>query len=318
MAGMLVLTTMQPIVGVDIHKSLPPIPPVPLPHYVVWGTGLSLAMGLPLAASASKAVSPDHPEGSLKPVAVGFGHACGRGHDAGPHLGHIAGNTLLAIIWLGAASKAEFGSGTVKVASGNLGVNFMLFANLQLHCHDPIPMPSGVTFATGSNMVFANFTWMDLLAGFVHMLIDVIISALLNLLMGALTKYIGSQLGRLFGGGPGMSLLAAFKAQGTEMFEAMDDIFFRRLMSGARVMDWSVLTPRGFSGQMAALWNNMRDSSFVRNVLPGPMAETARDTGISLVVGGPTGADLAVSDNVGPPGSTLGNWVNDGADSLLY
>lgn len=320
MTGMLAFTTMQPIMGVDMHTSLPPIPPVILPHVVVWGTGLSLSMGLPLAQSASKAMSPDHLQLGLKPIAVGLGHACGRGHDAGPHLGHIAGNTLLAIIWLGAASKAEFGSGTVMVQGLPMAVNFMMYANLQLHCHDPIPMPSGLTFATGSNMVYVNFTWLDLLAGFVHMLIDVIISAFLNLVMGAMTKYISAQLARLFQGGPGMGLLAAFKAQGVQMWEALDDIFVRRLTfsTGARVMDWSRITPRGFAHQVSVTWNNLRSRDFVRNVLPGEMAGSARDTTVSLLVGGPTGADLAVDGTGGPPGSNLGNFANDGADSFLY
>jgi hypothetical protein len=159
MAGMLVLTTVQPIIGVDMHTSLPPIPTAILPHAVVWGTGLSLKMGLPQALTSSHAMSPDQPTYAAKPIAAGWGHACGRGHDAGVHFGHIAGNTLLAIIWLGAASKAEFGSGTVKVQGEHMAVNMMVFANLQLHCNDPVPMPTGVTFAVGSDVVFANMTF---------------------------------------------------------------------------------------------------------------------------------------------------------------
>jgi hypothetical protein len=321
MTGMLAFTTMQPIVGVDMHVSLPPIPPVILPHPVVWGTGLSLAMGLPLSISASKAMSSDHPQAAAKgPVAVGFGHAVGRGHDAGPHVGHIAGNTLLAIIWLGAASKAEFGSGTVLVQGQQMAVNMMMVMNPQLQCSDPIPMPSGLSFATGSNMVFANFTWLDLLAGIVHMLVDIIISAIINLCLGALTKFVGGQIARLFSGGPGMGLMAAFRAQGTEMLEAMDDIFLRRLTAstGGRVMDWSRLTPRGFANQMGAVGNNLRDSDFVSDVLPGELAGSARDTAASLLAGGPTGADLPPPGLEEAPGSTAGNAANNGVDSLLY
>ena len=314
MPGMLVLTTMQPIVGVDFHTSLPPIPTAILPHGVVWGTGLSLAMGLPQALTASQAMSPSHPTNGSKPIAVGPGHACGRGHDAGVHFGHIAGNTLLAIIWLGAASKSEFGSGTVRVQGQHMAVNMMLFMNLQLDCNDPVPMPTGFTFATGSAMVYANMTFMDLLNGFVHMLVDVVIVAVLNFLLAGFSSVVG----RILKGTGITGILSELAGNAKGVLNDLEDIFVRKLSGGKRVMDWSRLTPKGFAEQMGALFNNHRwnAAGYNTGIAPKALATAAKSIVPGWLYGSPLGA--SASSDLSPGSAVVGNNADSGIDSLFY
>lgn len=314
MPGMLVLTTMQPIVGVDFHTSLPPIPTAILPHVVVWGTGLSLGMGLPQALTASQAMSPAHPVNGSKPIVVGPGHACGRGHDAGVHFGHIAGNTLLAIIWLGAASKSEFGSGTVRVQGQHMAVNMMLFMNLQLDCSDPVPMPTGFTFATGSAMVFANFTFMDLLNGFAHMLVDVIIVAVLNFLLAGAMGIVG----RVLKGTGITGILSELAGNAKGVINDLDDIWVRKLSSGERVFDWSRLTPKGFADQMRAAFDNHRWNmeGYNTSIAPEALAKAAKSAVPGWLYGSPLGA--SASPDFSPGSAVVGNNADSGIDSLFY
>jgi hypothetical protein len=313
MPGMLVLTTMQPIVGVDIHNSLPPIPVAPLPHVVVWGTGLSLGMGLPQALTASQAMSPSHPQFGAKPIAVGIGHACGRGHDAGVHFGHIAGNTLLAIIWLGAASKAEFGSGTVQVQGAHMAVNMMLFMNPQLHCCDPVPLPFGFTFATGSNMVFANMTFMDLLNGLVHMLVDIAIVVILNFVLAG----VGSVVGRVLKGSGMKGLLSELAGNARGVVNDLEDIFVRKLSSGKRVMDWSKITPRGFAKQFEQWFANHRwnAAGFNSSIAPRAFSKAASSAVPGWLAGSPTGASASSTYSPGAQGASAADTA---VDSLFY
>jgi hypothetical protein len=312
MAGMLAFTTMQPIAGVDMHTSLPPIPTVILPHVVVWGTGISLSMGLPQALTASQAMSPNHPKNGAKPIAVGFGYACGRGHDAGVHFGHIAANTLLAIIWLGAASKAEFGSGTVLVQGQHMAVNMMLFMNIQLHCGDPVPMPTGFTFATGSNLVYANFTFMDLLNGFVHMLVDVLIVAILNFILAG----VGSVLGRLLKGTGMVGLLSELTGNAKGVVNDLEDVLGRKLSNGKRVIDWSGLTPRGFFKQVSQLGNNIKFGfPEAEDYARSSLAKSAKSVIPGWLVGSPTGASASPALS---PGAQSASSADSGIDSLFY
>jgi hypothetical protein len=210
MPGFPVLTTLQPIVGVDFHKAIPPPPPagpVMTPHVVVWGSGLSQKTGFLWAvASTSKASSPE--SGVMKPVLVGAGHACGRGHDAGPHPGHIWPNIFLPLIMLGSASKCEFGSSTVKISvsqtqggSADFGVNVAYVMNLNLDCNDfPLPpTPTGVCFA-GNYTGYAGVTLKDVAHGLLQMIADMALTwgvgAICSWAGGKLTKGILSLLGR--------------------------------------------------------------------------------------------------------------------------
>jgi len=208
---------------------------------------LSLEMGLPEALEASHAMSPIHPDPdcSKRPIAVGPGHACGRDHDAGALVAHIAANALLPVILLGAASKSEFGSGTVLVGrkGEKMAVNLLLFMNVQLHCDDPVPMPTGFTFATGSAMVYANLTFMDVLDGFAHMLVDVILVAILNFAIAG----AGNVIDRVVAATGMKGLLSEMAGNAKSVLNDLEDIFIRKLSNGKRVIDWSRLTPKGFA-----------------------------------------------------------------------
>jgi len=221
MPGFPVLTTLQPIVGVDAHKSLPPPPPVGplmLPHPVVWGSGLSQKTGFMWAiAATSRASSPE--SGCLTPTRVGPGYACGRTHDAGPHPGHIWPNALLPLILLGSASKAEFGSGSVKTAiapqaggSADKAINVAFVLNLNLDCQDfPIPpLPTGMCFTT-NYFVYAGFTFIDFLRGMMQMIMDALVTWLVGLGCAALSSVLSGVIGKLLGTGALSDIWGAFK-----------------------------------------------------------------------------------------------------------
>jgi hypothetical protein len=175
--GMKCLNTIQPIIGVDMHKTIPPpTPPPPFaPHVVVWGEGWSQKTGFMWAVANSKAASPE--SATAKPVALCWGYAIGRGHDAGPHPGHIWPNILLPIILIGSGSKSEFASGTVKNPKGNMAIAVAYAVNMNLDCQDfPIPpLPTGFVMAMFST-VKAGFTLGDFLGGLFSMLIDMLIT----------------------------------------------------------------------------------------------------------------------------------------------
>jgi hypothetical protein len=219
MPGFPVLTTIQPIVGADFHKSIPPPPPAgPLmvPHVVVWGSGLSQKTGFMWAiASTSRASTPE--SGCPKPTVVGFGHGCGRTHDAGPHPGHIWPNALLPIILLGSSSKAEFGSGTVKLAiapqvggSADMAVNVAFALNLNLDCQDfPIPpLPTGLSF-TIHYSVKAGFSLADFMRGLIQMAMDLALTWLVGLACAGLTAGISGIIGKIMGKGAFGALASA-------------------------------------------------------------------------------------------------------------
>ncbi len=216
-APMHCLNTIQPIVGCDAHKAIPPPPPAPppfTPHVVVWGEGWSQKVNfLGMAMATSKAASPE--SGAPKPVACGYGYAVGRTHDAGPHPGHIWPNVLLPLIMLGAGSKSEFASGTVKIgtASGaqDMAVAVAFAVNMNLDCFDfPMPpAPSGVVIAA-ANTVFAGLTWADVGRGFVGMVID-----------SALTWFVGAACAVVTGAMSGLLSRAAGSSLMSGMLDGM-------------------------------------------------------------------------------------------------
>lgn len=209
MPGFPVFTTIQPIIGTDFHKSIPPPPPagpMMMPHVVMWGSGLSQKTGFMWAiAATSRASSPE--SGCPKPTVVGFGHGCGRTHDAGPHPGHIWPNALLPIILLGSSSKAEFGSGTVKIAiapqaggSADMAVNVAYVMNLNLDCQDfPLPPgPTGLCFTIHYN-VKAGFSLADFWRGVIQMGVDMALTWLVGAACAGLTAGLSGLLGKVLG-----------------------------------------------------------------------------------------------------------------------
>jgi hypothetical protein len=176
-----------------------------VPHVVVWGSGLSQKTSFMWAiAATSRASSPE--SGCLTPTLVGPGHACGRTHDAGPHPGHIWPNALLPLILLGSASKAEFGSGTVKTAiapqaggSADMGINVLYILNANLDCQDfPLPpAPFGMCFTT-NYMVRAGFSIFDLLRGLFQMIADALVTWAVGAFCAAFSAALSGLLGKSF------------------------------------------------------------------------------------------------------------------------
>lgn len=191
--GVKCLNTIQPIFGVDLHRTIPPPAPVPpyAPHVVVWGEGWSQKTKFMWAVANSKAASPDSE--CLKPVQCCWGYAIGRAHDAGPHPGHIWPNALLPLILLGSGSKSEFASGTVQIPTGNMAVSVAFVVNLNLQCQDfPIPpLPTGVV-VSGLCSVEAGFTLGDFLGGLCSMLIDMAIVWIAGLAVAGASNAIGA------------------------------------------------------------------------------------------------------------------------------
>ena len=182
------LNTSQPIFGSDIHLCIPPpppAPPTPLPHPVVWVVGLSQETNfLMLGGRTGKALL--RADDIKQPVMAGWGHAVAQGHDSGPHPSHVFVNALMPQIVIGSSSKAEFASGTVHTKKGLLAVGALWAVNPQLQC-GVVPLPSGSAI-TVANTVRAGFTLGDFIEGLKQMIFDSVVTWLIGLTLGALTR----------------------------------------------------------------------------------------------------------------------------------
>jgi hypothetical protein len=271
------LNTIQPIIGVDMHKTVPPpTPPPPFaPHVVVWGEGWSQKTGFMWAVANSKAASPESKV--PKPVAVCWGYAIGRGHDAGPHPGHIWPNILLPLILLGSGSKSQFASGTVSHPKGNMAIAVAFAVNLNLDCQDfPIPpLPTGVVMAMFST-VEAGFTLGDFLGGLFSMLMDMALTWLSGLICAGITSAL-SAIGRGLSG----ALSSVFNGGG----------FFAAFGRGFG---------RGFLQNMASSF----ETRFVSSMAPSALASAFRSAALTPVsrallsqfpyIMGPVGAAVGI------------------------
>jgi hypothetical protein len=231
------LNSFQLVAGCDMHKQIPPPPPVgPLPmapHAVVYCVGFALK-------STSKASST---------VKAGWGHALGRQHDIGMGPYHFAANALLPLIWLGAGNKAEFGSGTVKVDVDGGGLRMavalipMVGLNLQLDCNEPCALPTSTCVAS-FNTVKAGFTGMDCLAGFASMITDIAVTWISGKIAGALTKGAGAAItGILARVGDGVTVMLAAGV----VASAFPTVTYYLGATTNLVVGWMVGSPLGYS-----------------------------------------------------------------------
>lgn len=170
MVGLPCIAAFMPIFGCDFHKELPPLPAVPVPHVVVW-----FIYGIGSPATSRVEMTVRSPIGAL----------AGRGHDAGPFVGHIpippTSCAMLPIVLAGSGSKCEFGAGSVKLGSNGYpaAVGLLFAIGPQLHCND-LPIP-------GLNPTCPGFTGFDL--------------SILNLTVRAgfgLADFIGSMAGAYY------------------------------------------------------------------------------------------------------------------------
>jgi hypothetical protein len=169
--GCNVMNTLDNIFGLDMHKNVPPPPPVgpvPAPHLVV----ATLGMAFPLASS--KAVTD---------VFADHGMVVARQHDLaiGTQPYHFGVNALLPVVLLGAGNKSEFGVGSVQTKNGRLAVALVPLAgiNPQLDCNEPYPKPTSMCIASFAT-VEAGFTLGDFIGGVVAMASDVFFTWLVS------------------------------------------------------------------------------------------------------------------------------------------
>jgi hypothetical protein len=232
---------------------------------------------------------------------VGRGYACGRTHDAGPHLGHIWPNALLPLILLSSASKAEFGSGIVKTAiapqaggSADKAINVAYFFNMNLDCQDfPIPpLPTGFCITTQYH-TYANFSFTDFLRGMMQMFMDAVVTWLVGLGCAALSVVLSGVIGKLLGRAALSDILGGFKG-----------IF--NLGGQSNAVSRAVLSNYALSGR-----------AFIESgrAIPGAIASAWKQTPVDLLVGpitsvlGTFGAGTPIG--YAPKDAKVGGWNPD-------
>jgi hypothetical protein len=228
---------------------------------------------------------------------VGPGYACGRTHDAGPHPGHIWPNALLPLILLGSASKAEFGSGTVKTAiapqaggTADKAINVGFILNFNLDCQDfPIPpLPTGFCFTT-NYFAYAGFSLADFLRGFMQMILDMLVTWLVGLGCAAASAVLSGLVGKLLG-----------RAALSDILGNLKGIFNLGGQSNAvsRAIIPSYVSGRAFVEGWRAI--------------PGALASAWRQTPVDLLVGPITGiiTTFTVGTPIGyaPKNAPIGGW----------
>ncbi|HZL18190.1 MAG TPA: hypothetical protein VFG23_10630 [Polyangia bacterium] len=271
------LNSFQLVAGCDLHKNIPPPPPVgPLPmapHAVVYCIGFALP-------STSK---------KSETVKAGWGHALGRQHDIGMGPYHFAGNLLLPLIWLAAGNKAEFGSGSVKIGVSGKPLRMavalvpVLGLNLQLDCNEPCAFPSSTCVAT-FNTVAAGFTLGDCVGGFAAMIGDIAVALISSKIAGAITKGAGAiVMGILAEVSGGITvMLAAGLAAATFPTVA----YYLGAVSDL-VVGWAVGSPLGYSlswapgnvyGGKLNDWINNTFSDYISPTPPPPLPPASTTT----------------------------------------
>lgn len=177
----------MPIIGLDFHKEIPPLPPAPIPHLVLF-----LIRGI-RAANTSRAEPT---------VTSPIGPLVGRNHDAAPLVIHIpmplASILLLPVVMAGTSSKCEFGAGSVKLGKNGYptAVGLLWVVGPQLHCNEVCPLPTGVTLSGLNFSVRAGFGLADLVGSLAGMLHDIAVGWAIAKLNGLLAKLLTSVVGR--------------------------------------------------------------------------------------------------------------------------
>lgn len=233
MVGLPCVASFMPIFGCDFHKELPPFPPVPVPHVVVW-----FIYGIGSPATSRIEMSVRTPIGAM---------AC-RGHDAAPFVGHIpippTSCAFLPLVLIGSGNKCEFGAGTVKVGSGGYpaAVGLLFAIGPQLDCNDlPIPglnptCPGFTSFSLSilNLTVRAGFGLADFLASMAAAFYDIVVTAGIAFVSG----WVGGKLASAIGGlvlkclPVGFAQLV-FAILGPEILSAVDGTGVALVMGGS-------------------------------------------------------------------------------------
>ncbi|HXI58130.1 MAG TPA: hypothetical protein VNO55_18820 [Polyangia bacterium] len=243
------LNSFHLVAGCDLHKQIPPPPPVGpnpfAPHVVVYCLGFAM------------------PSTSLKSATVkaGMGHALGRQHDLGMGIYHFAANILLPLVWAGAGNKAEFGVASVTIGATPQGPKRMAVAlvpfvglNLQLDCSEPLPLNTSLVVAS-FNDVSAGFTLRDCIAGFVAMRVDQLYVFLVGAVIGKAANGFVALLGKTVIGN--MAMLA-----GGVVAAAFPKTAAYLGAVATQLVGWIVGTPLGYSkeSKLSSLGGKLNDS----------------------------------------------------------
>lgn len=179
--------TVHSFIGMGSHMAVyPPAPAAVLTPHVSMDTLLGLMIG----AKWSKTV--------IGPFGFQF---IGQGNDSGfvvPHIAIPPPNVLVPVVIGFGSSKPMFSASTVQinvdgaslpVAAGMIPYNFV---SINQACNDPCNYPSDMVISP--NTVVVGLTLGDMLAGFVNIAIDCIISAIANKIGGDVSEAIFSRL----------------------------------------------------------------------------------------------------------------------------
>jgi len=163
-------TNIHPMLGCDWHLGTlaPVVPPVPMPHFVAQVLGGIINV-----------------EGPSKDVLSHNFLTIKRGSDIGMFIGHVSPSILAILLPLGSGSKCEFGAFSVMTNSTATAVAVGVYVGTNLNCADPIPGASvNAVVAPGTNM--ANFTLADFGASMLSAAVDIILSAIIDKVIGKL------------------------------------------------------------------------------------------------------------------------------------
>jgi hypothetical protein len=171
---MAVLKHLHPMIGVDFHDEIAPpgIPAPKIPHLTA-----GLLCFPPWGVVTGK------PNGT---VWTTHAMSLAQGTDMGFLIPHIPlppapANLLAPILTLVSGSKSHFGAHNHLTPQGPLAFACLVVVNLNLNCAGPTmpPLPTGFVFAV-FQLTWQGVTLGDLIAGALHMLVDIVVQHLIN------------------------------------------------------------------------------------------------------------------------------------------
>jgi hypothetical protein len=116
-------------------------------------------------------------------------------------------NLLAPIISIASGSKSHFGAHNTKLENGPVAFACLFYVNLNLNCAGAVmpPLPSGFVLAL-FQVTMVNVTLGDIIAGALHLVVDLFIQFALNRGLGKLGEYLGNRVAgalanRIFGKG---------------------------------------------------------------------------------------------------------------------
>ncbi len=188
MVGYPMLKHTHPMVGLDFHDEVTPpgVPAPKIPHLVAgvlcfppWG------------------IATGKPNGT---VMTTTGIPLSQGTDMGFFIPHIPlppapANLLAPIITLVSGSKSHFGAHNRILAQGPAAFACLYYVNLNLNCGGAAapPLPSGFVLAL-FQLTLVDVTFGDMIAGVLHLVVDLFIQFGLNRGLNAAGNWLGNRI----------------------------------------------------------------------------------------------------------------------------